>query len=272
MSVLSLLQGSVGDASAQGNELLDRGREAAPDDLARIPSFLPRKLNSKCICSKCTVAFDSELSLSEHLEFGCGGPASRSHGESLVDLPRSPPLADSEKPGQTGSERTGVTSDFYSTFEVGNPSKCVQPYVCNQCGQSFDGGEDLVKHADLVHGVKNRFECELCDEKFRLHSERNKHRADVHHQKKPFHCDLCTAKFDRCADLNKHVNLVHRKAKRYKCPDPSCGKSFGLKVGATRHYDSVHLKKRNYECPDCGMLFGTNSNLSKHVGRKHPKS
>ena len=54
-----------------------------------------------------------------------------------------------------------------------------KPFNCSQCDHSFVEKEELKRHLNSVHGLKETFKCPLCNHNFTKNFELNLHVSNV---------------------------------------------------------------------------------------------
>ena len=80
-----------------------------------------------------------------------------------------------------------------------------KPFVCNQCGKSFNQNYHLKRHIMLLHNDERPFPCNDCEKSFKLKQLLEEH-ALVHTDEKTFTCDTCSQSFKYKSSLRRHLN------------------------------------------------------------------
>lgn len=96
-------------------------------------------------------------------------------------------------------------------------------FVCNYCLEKgvetkFQEKLDYIKHLNLNHAVKLKFECKFCGMTFRYISQYIHHKQS-HHREANLNeeecnsnkCDLCGKKFSKYFNLKRHLKTRHGK-------------------------------------------------------------
>ncbi|XP_048366485.1 replication initiator 1-like [Sphaerodactylus townsendi] len=122
-------------------------------------------------------------------------------------------------------------------------------FICDQCGWSFHGWEELVTH-QLVHMAAEGIAGSVpkAGALAQLASDR------------PYACTQCGKSFRHKPNLLAH-RQVHTGERRYQCPE--CGKSFGSKAYLASH-QHIHTGEKPYVCGQCGKSFRHKPNLLSH--------
>lgn len=122
-------------------------------------------------------------------------------------------------------------------------------FICDQCGWSFHGWEELVTH-QLVHMAAEGIAGSVpkAGALSQLASDR------------PYACAQCGKSFRHKPNLLAH-RQVHTGERRYQCQE--CGKSFGSKAYLASHRH-IHTGEKPYVCGQCGKSFRHKPNLLSH--------
>ncbi|XP_060104210.1 replication initiator 1 [Heteronotia binoei] len=122
-------------------------------------------------------------------------------------------------------------------------------FICDQCGWSFLGWEELVTH-QLVHMAAEGIAGSV--PKAGALSQMGGDR--------PYACTQCGKTFRHKPNLLAH-RQVHTGERRYQCQE--CGKSFGSKAYLASH-QHIHTGEKPYVCGQCGKSFRHKPNLLSH--------
>lgn len=169
--------------------------------------------------------------------------------------------------------------------------KCNADIDCSVCDQTFTEKESLFAHIKSAHG-KITFTCQICEIRFphrvalrrhglKMHKERaggfpcrrcnihvskTAHEGNLHvkecRESFTFDCDECDAKLQTPSHLKTHKEMNHDEPK-YDCN--FCGKKFKRKETAVKHQITHSKGKKQIPCPKCDKIFGTNTNLKRHL-------
>ncbi|ETE58167.1 Replication initiator 1, partial [Ophiophagus hannah] len=122
-------------------------------------------------------------------------------------------------------------------------------FICDQCGWSFHGWEELVTH-QMAHMAAEGIAGSVPKAEALAHLATDR----------PYACAQCGKSFRHKPNLLAH-RQVHTGERRYQCQE--CGKSFGSKAYLASH-QHIHTGEKPYVCAQCGKSFRHKPNLISH--------
>ena len=108
-----------------------------------------------------------------------------------------------------------------SFYEIKNP------FSCHICDGSYYHKDTLTRHIKLVYEGERKCKCTTCDRSIIMSCKNNelaKHKESFHEIKNPFLCHICDGSY-YCKDtLTRHIKFVHEGERKYKCS--TCDRSY----------------------------------------------
>ena len=123
---------------------------------------------------------------------------------------------------------------------------------------------DIKNHIKRVHEGVKKYKCNQCAATFKSNYYVNKHIENIHTMGDiRVQCKECDGSF-KFSSIEVHIKRVHRDFKlNFPCPEKECGKVFGSNTDLERHVQGFH-KKLKSPCPECGKSVGLES-LANHI-------
>nr|XP_040044137.1 zinc finger protein OZF-like [Gasterosteus aculeatus aculeatus] len=157
-----------------------------------------------------------------------------------------------------GQDQKGVKLSLTSNKEPASPGE--KPFLCRDCGKSFQLKNSLFAHVRRTHRVDQPYVCNTCGKRFPHESIFKAHKR-VHSDEKPFSCEPCGKEFKYNSDLKAHMS-VHTGERPYSCL--TCGKTFSRPSNLKSHI-RIHSGEKPFSCITCGKAFAQPSNLRSHI-------
>jgi hypothetical protein len=181
--------------------------------------------------------------------------------ESQINL--TPPVHEEENPYQFED----LEKEFTTPIDEKKKSNLEKnrSFKCKICDASFEVKTNLKKHIALVHEGRKLTKCSICDATFKFKHNLKRHIDTVHEEKKPFKCNLCEFNGVTNKGLHSHETTVHLKP--FECE--SCGVRFGREIYLKRHVVVVHEEKRPFQCIVCDAKFKLKQCLKRHTDAVH---
>lgn len=132
-------------------------------------------------------------------------------------------------------------------------------FDCPKCPKTFKDRVYLMRHLHR-HDKERTFECKKCVATFKFSENLSKHMKEKHIKGKMFDCSRCSSTFKSIEALTNHMNL-HNSGTSYHCE--YCGKVFAQKYNLDIH-TRTHTNERPYSCDSCSSRFKTTQQLQVH--------
>ncbi|CAH2226147.1 zinc finger 25 [Pelobates cultripes] len=137
-----------------------------------------------------------------------------------------------------------------------------KPFICVQCGESWNLLSDLLSH-QMGQCQVRPFRCNICAKTFVKKQHLSAHKR-THSEEKPYTCGQCGRSFRQSSTLTTHL-WSHAGLKPFHCS--CCPKCFSRKTDLVAHMRR-HTGERPYECPYCWERFIRKKSLQRHL-QKH---
>lgn len=205
----------------------------------------------KCIYEGCSVTFDRQGKLDQHILDHSGAR---------------PFTCPEEGCGKTFTRQTHVKRHLL-THSQEKPFACTHP----GCDQRYYTSQHLNRHLE-THKRTKPHACTFpdCKEAFAKRNQLQRHMC-VHTGGKPYPCNyvdpdtstLCTAEFDYPSQLKRHKETHKEKEKKFYCGEKDCTKMFTTERQLKTHLQKDHAIPKS--CPECGKKFTDPSKLKAHM-------
>lgn len=77
----------------------------------------------------------------------------------------------------------------------------IKPFVCEDCGKSFQTRKSLLQHK--VSHSSTKIKCHLCDKTFKRPGGRNQHIKSFHLKLKSYECSVCGRFYSLKGDMQR---------------------------------------------------------------------
>ncbi|XP_052760479.1 zinc finger protein OZF-like [Mya arenaria] len=135
----------------------------------------------------------------------------------------------------------------------------IKPYICDQCGQTFNSKKILMSHMNELHITMKNLMCQHCPNTYTSLAKLNSHMKRSHSQHTySVVCRLCNKVYKTKYDLQRHMK-THESDKSFVCK--ICKKEFKVKSYLLQH-ERNH--SRTFQCNLCGKYFSNGASLSRH--------
>ncbi|KAM3820725.1 LOW QUALITY PROTEIN: uncharacterized protein M6D78_019266 [Vipera latastei] len=241
----------------------------------------PRKREKPYKCPKCRRSFLGRIALAAHRRLHVrkwsrpGPPAAGGRSPHATDLagpqegetgPGASPFPSSQGEGtlpfwpEMALHQQGPPAASFNPWALGYGPQPLPghqapglpgngEFICDQCGWSFHGWEELVTH-QMAHMAAEGIAGSVPKAEALAHLATDR----------PYACAQCGKSFRHKPNLLAH-RQVHTGERRYQCQE--CGKSFGSKAYLASH-QHIHTGEKPYVCVQCGKSFRHKPNLISH--------
>jgi len=160
-----------------------------------------------------------------------------------------------------------------SRYERHIKKRHAKEHSCKECGKLFFSAKELTQHK-VIHTGERPFQCNDCGECFGFKSTLKNHEK-IHMRAKGmseeeantklhYFCEVCGKDFSSLGSMQKHVKHVHeRYYENVQCD--LCGAIFKTAQLCKQHNEKVHSSTPRHQCNLCGMKFGRDEHLKRHM-------
>ena len=146
---------------------------------------------------------------------------------------------------------------------------------------------NLQRHVKLVHKKVKDFKCQSCDFTTGLKSNLDRHLKTIHDNELvidmekedskewiddlKFKCEFCQDLFPSDLNLDEHIKTVHQNVNSLKIDENDCSTIEIGSVNKTSSLENIQSTPvgKKFQCQSCHKSFTRNTNLKKHVRKKH---
>ncbi|XP_058173582.1 zinc finger protein 345-like [Anopheles ziemanni] len=149
-----------------------------------------------------------------------------------------------------------------------------EKYKCCGCLVQFDNENELMEHAQAVHGSNaskpnetNPFQCKVCYHLFDTVRAMNIHRS--HFSQRRRSCKVCGASLKNGIAVLRHQKCLLKPENHYPCR--LCGENFTYWISRKKHEQNEHHDtiEKSYKCCGCCTQFRTEKELLYHSRSVH---
>ena len=154
------------------------------------------------------------------------------------------------------------------------PAKLIrkEDWICDICGSDLSRKSDYELHFKNIHPDIRPHKCDICEKRFKQRAHCIKHAEVVHKVKQDpslkRSCKLCNLTFHSWIEVNEHQRQFHpRKSLKGEYPCHICKKMLTTKYSREIHVKIIHQGQRSYMCDLCGTEFNTKQNHEQHMAK-----
>ncbi|XP_005100466.1 zinc finger protein 333 [Aplysia californica] len=229
-----------------------------------------RKISYKC--DKCSLQFDDEYKLNEHVLNHPTYPCKmcdrvffvRQHLTRHVNtIHEAQHILRCRICLYLAKTQKELRNHFATTHQDMAP----KPFFCSVEGCKFTASRfsAVTLHLHTVHAETREFVCEQCGDRFPTQCALKRHMPSCLRLEQ-YLCDLCGQGFNQKPSMAAHRRVVHFGEKRYKCE--ICPAAFGHRANFMRHL-LIHNNSFPYACQHCSKKFRHSNSLKSHVETQH---